>query len=111
MTKPQSKRRRAPARKRRAAGGNPRGRRPLPDEVKAMTDLKYGTIAEAAKYVGRAASTIYNRVNQALDGGKEIPSTDPLLKAVVKTASGNVWVHLESLKAFFDPAALAKAGS
>jgi hypothetical protein len=82
---------------------NPRGGRPTADEIGKMTGLGYVSVADAAKAVNRAGSNIYDRIR-----AKQIPQKDPKLKPVVKTASGNVWVHLDSVKSLFaDPAALA----
>lgn len=90
-----------PARGRRK-GPNPRGGRPTEDEVGKMTGLGYVSVAAAAKAVNRAGSSIYDRIR-----AKQIPQKDPKFKPVVKTASGNIWVHLASVKSLFDPVALA----
>lgn len=95
----------ARAKKRRAT--NPRGGKPTPEETKLMTELGYVTIAEAAKAVKRAASSIYERVHRHNEGTRPMPKLHEEREPVVKTASGNVWVYLDSVKKFSDPVALA----
>lgn len=91
---------------------NKRGGRPTEAEVAKMTGLGYVTVADGAKMIGRAASSLYNRLSFEKDKGRAIPSADPKLKAVVKTRSGNLWIHAESLrKLYTDPAALATGAS
>lgn len=83
---------------------NKRGGKPPEEEVQKMTALGYVTPAAAAKAVGRAASSIYERVAR-----DRLPQVDPERKPWVKTASGNLWIYLESVKKFSDPVALATA--
>lgn len=94
-----------PAKKRRAT--NPRGGKPTAEETEKMTDLGYVTIAEAAKAVNRAASSIYERVHRHNEGTRPMPKVRADREPVVKTASGNVWVYLDSVKKCSDPVALA----
>jgi hypothetical protein len=91
-----------PKKKRRRKVTNVRGGKPTDDEVTKMTALGYVTVGAAARAVKRAASSIYQRIERG-----RIPQVDPKMKPVVKTASGNVWVFLASVKAFSDPVALA----
>lgn len=97
------------AKKPRRKTTNPRGGKPTADEVAKMTGLGYVTVAEAAKAVGRAASSIYNRLAHVEAKKTEIPPAEKGKRSVVKTASGNVWLHLASIKKLYDVTALAAA--
>jgi hypothetical protein len=84
---------------------NVRGGRPTDHEILKMTGLGYANVADAAAAVSRAASSIYDLLRRIGNGDRQpIPQVDPTLKVVVKTNSGNVWIHLESLRKFYDPA-------
>ncbi len=87
---------------------NPRGGKPTDDEVRDMHALGYRTIAEAAKDMNRAGSSIYDRIRRFHAGAAHLlPKVNPEREPVVKTASGNVWVYLDSLRKGADPVALA----
>lgn len=83
---------------------NVRGGRPTDSEIAKMTGLGYANVADAAAEVDRAASSIYDLLRRIGNGDRDpIAQVDPTLKVVVKTNSGNVWIHLESLRKFYDP--------
>lgn len=84
---------------------NARGRKPTEREDKEMRALGYVTVAEGARAVGRAASSVYERVS----GTSGLPQVADDRKPVVRTASGNVWVYLDSLKTLYkSPAEIAQ---
>lgn len=84
---------------------NVRGGRSTDSEIAKMTGLGYANVADAATAVSRAASSIYDLLRRIGNGDRDpIPQVEPTLKVVVKTNSGNVWIHLDSLKRFYEPA-------
>lgn len=86
--------------------GNPRGHKPSDEEIARMRDLGYVTVAEAAKAVGRAASSVYMRVGPT---GSGLPRVRPDRDPVVHTPSRHVWIYLDSLKTLYrDPADIAQ---
>ena len=92
------------ATKPRRAATNVRGRKPRDAEIRKMRRLGYVTAAEGAKAVGRAASSIYERI-----ATNTLPRVHEKREPVVKTASGNVWIYLPSLKKLYvDPAEVAQ---
>lgn len=74
------------------------------DDEKTMRGLGYVTVAEAAKLVDRAASSVYDRA-------RRLPRVHPDRAPFVKT-SAVLWIHRGALlKAYPDPARAARARS
>lgn len=71
-----------------------------------MRALGYVTVAEAAKEAKRAASSIYMRIGPS---GSGLPSVRSDREPVVHTASGHIWIYLDSIKSLYrDPVEIAQ---